>query len=259
MDGNPVAVVTGASRGIGRAVSITLASEGFDIAAISRSLDSEGMETLGPEVEKHGVSFFPIGLDLTCTTCHKEVVSNILERYNRIDLLVSYPGVAPIHSVDLLEMTEESFERVLHINLRGPVFFVQKSAREMIWLKQIIQDYSPRIVIISSVSSVMSSPDRGEYCISKAGLSMASTLFADRLSKEGILVFEIRPGILESDMTVRIRDRLDRLTANGAIPQGRWGLPHDISKAVLSLARGDWDYSSGAVFEISGGLNIRRL
>jgi NAD(P)-dependent dehydrogenase (short-subunit alcohol dehydrogenase family) len=259
MDGNPVAVVTGASRGIGRAVTLSLASEGFDIAAIARSLDSEGMETLGPEVEKHGVSFFPIGLDITCTSCHKEVVSNILERYKRIDLLVSNPGVAPIHSVDLLDMTEEGYDRVLNINLKGPVFFIQKIAKEMIWLKQIIQDYTPRIVIISSISAVLSSTDRGEYCISKAGLSMASTLFAGRLSKEGILVFEVRPGVFEADMKARIKDKNEKVIANDFIPQERWGLPNDISKAVSSLARGDWDFSTGAVFEISGGLNIRKL
>jgi len=259
MNTRPVAVVTGASRGIGRAVALALARAGFDIAAIARSLDSEGMETLGPEVEKNGVSFFPIGLDISCTVCHKEVVANILERYGRIDLLVNNAGVAPLHRNDLLELTEESYDRVMNINLRGPVFFAQKIAREMVWLMQMVQDYKPKIIFISSVSAVMSSTNRAEYCISKAGLSMASSVFADRLSEEGIMVFEVRPGLIQTDMTARVKDKYDKMIAEGAIPQKRWGQPDDIAKAVTSLAVGDWDFSTGSVFESSGGLNIRSL
>jgi 3-oxoacyl-[acyl-carrier protein] reductase len=259
MNSKPVAVVTGASRGIGRAVTISLASAGFDIAAISRSLDSEGMETLGPEIEKAGADFFPIGLDISCTACHKEVVTNILERYGRIDFLVNNAGVAPLHRNDILEMTEESYDRVMNINLKGPIFFAQKIAREMVWLSQMIQDYKPRIVFISSVSAVMSSPNRSEYCISKAGLSMASTVFADKLSEHGIVVYEIRPGIIQTDMTSKVKEKYDRMIAEGLIPQKRWGVPNDIGKAITSLAKGDWDFSTGAVFEVSGGLNIKSL
>jgi 3-oxoacyl-[acyl-carrier protein] reductase len=259
MNSNPVAIVTGASRGIGRAVTISLAAEGFDIAAIARSIDSEGMETLGPEVESLGAAFFPIGLDISCTVCHKEVVSNILERYGRIDFLVNNAGVAPLQRADIMELTEESYDRVMNINLKGPVFFAQKIGREMIWMKQIIPDYKPRMVFISSVSASMCSTNRGEYCISKAGLSMANTLFADRLSKEGILVYEVRPGIIQTDMTARVKDKYDKMISEGQIPQKRWGLPEDIGKAVASLARGDWDFSTGTVFEVSGGLNIRSL
>jgi 3-oxoacyl-[acyl-carrier protein] reductase len=259
MNSKPVAVVTGASRGIGRAVTVSLASAGFDIAAIARSLDSEGMETLGPEIEKAGADFFPIGLDISCTACHKEVVTNILERYGRIDFLVNNAGVAPLHRNDILEMTEESYDRVMNINLKGPVFFAQKIAREMVWLSQMINDYKPRIVFISSVSAVMSSPNRSEYCISKAGLSMASTVFADKLSEHGIVVYEIRPGIIQTDMTSRVKEKYDRMIAEGLIPQKRWGVPNDIGKAIASLARGEWDFSTGAVFEVSGGLNIRSL
>jgi len=259
MNSKPVAVITGASRGIGRAVTISLAAEGFDIAAIARSIDSEGMETLGPEVEKHGTSFFPIGLDISCTACHKEVVSNILDRYGRIDFLVNNAGVAPLQRADVIDLSEESYDRVMNINLKGPVFFAQKIAREMIWIKQIITDYKPKIVFISSVSAVMGSTNRSEYCISKAGLSMATTIFAARLSKEGILVYEVRPGIIQTDMTARVKDKYDKMIEDGLIPQKRWGLPEDIGKAVASLARGDWDFSTGTVFEVSGGLNIRTL
>lgn len=259
MNAKPVAVVTGASRGIGRAVTLSLAEEGYDIAAIARSLDSEGMETLGPEIENKGSAFFPVGLDISCTTCHKEVVSNILERYGRIDFFVSSPGVAPVHRNDILEMTEESYDRVMNINLRGPLFLAQKIAREMIWLKQMVNDYKPRIVFMSSVSASMSSTNRSEYCVSKAGLSMAGTLYADRLSPEGIMVFEVRPGIIQTDLTGRGKEMYDHKITEGLIPQGRWGYPEDVGKAVASLARGDWDFSAGSIFEISGGLNIRNL
>ena len=188
MNNKPVAVITGASRGIGRAIAISLASEGFDIAAIARSVDSEGMEILGPEVEKRGAEFFPVGFDISCTSCQKEVVSNILERYGRIDFLVNNAGVAPLLRNDLLEMSEESYERVMNINLKGPIFFAQKIAKEMIWLKQQVDNFKPVIIFITSVSAVHSSTNRAEYCVSKAGLSMATIIFADRLAKEDIRV-----------------------------------------------------------------------
>jgi NAD(P)-dependent dehydrogenase (short-subunit alcohol dehydrogenase family) len=259
MNGKPVAVITGASRGIGRAVAIDLAVEGFDIAAIARSVDSEGMEILGVEIEKHGAQFFPIGLDISCTKCQKEVVSNILERYGRIDFLVNNAGVAPLQRNDLLDMSEESYDRVMNINLKGPVFFAQKIAREMIWMKSQISPYKPVIIFITSVSAVLTSVNRAEYCVSKAGLSMASTVFADRLSKEGILVCEVRPGIVQTDMTIKVKDRYSKMINEGFVPQKRWGLPEDIGKAVASIARGDWNFSTGMVFEISGGLNIHKL
>jgi NAD(P)-dependent dehydrogenase (short-subunit alcohol dehydrogenase family) len=259
MNEKPVAVITGASRGIGRSVAIALATEGYDIAAIARSTDSEGMENLSREVEKIGVQFFPVGLDISCTKCQKEVVSNILERYGRIDILVNNAGVAPLLRNDILDMTEESYDRVLNINLRGPVFFAQKIAREMIWLKPQITNYNPVIIFVTSVSAVLSSTNRAEYCVSKAGLSMVSTLFADRLSHEGILVFEVRPGVIQTDMTAKIKDKYDKLISEGLIPQKRWGLPQDIGKSIASIARGDWNFSTGMVFEISGGLNIHKL
>jgi NAD(P)-dependent dehydrogenase (short-subunit alcohol dehydrogenase family) len=259
MNGKPVAVITGASRGIGKAVAIALAGEGYDIAAIARSIDSEGMEHLGPEVEKRGSQFFPVGLDISCTDCHSEVVSNILERYGRIDFLVNNAGVAPLQRNDILEMTEESYDRVMNINLKGPVFFAQKIAREMIWIKDQLPSYRPVIVFVTSVSAVLSTTSRAEYCISKAGLSMATSVFADRLSHEGILVCEVRPGIIQTDMTFKVREKYDKMIASGTIPQKRWGFPDDIGKAVASIARGDWDFSTGMVFEISGGLNIRKL
>jgi NAD(P)-dependent dehydrogenase (short-subunit alcohol dehydrogenase family) len=259
MNNKPVAVITGASRGIGRAVAISLATEGFDIAAIARSVDSEGMGILATAIEKTGAEFFPIGLDISCTGCQTEVVTNILERYGRIDFLVNNAGVAPLQRNDLLDMTEESYDRVMNINLKGPVFFAQKIAKEMIWLKQTINDYKPVIVFITSISAYITSTNRAEYCVSKAGLSMTSSLFADRLARENVRVYELRPGIIQTDMTVKVKDKYDKMIADGLIPQQRWGLPEDIGKAVASIARGNFDFSTGMVFEISGGLNIHKL
>ncbi len=259
MKNKPVAVITGDSRGIGRAIAISLASEKFDIAAIARTVESEGMKTLTREVTEKNAAFFPVGLDIACTGCQDEVVKNILGRYGRIDLLVNNAGVAPLKRNDLLDMTEESYERVMNINLKGPVFFAQKIAREMIYLGHQIPDYKPAIIFISSISSTRTSVNRAEYCISKAGLSMASSVFADRLAGDNIRVFEVRPGIINTDMTARVKDTYDKLIADGMVPQKRWGYPEDIGKAVASLARGDWDFSSGGIFDISGGLNITRL
>jgi len=259
MNHKPVAVITGASRGIGRAIAISLASEGYDIAAIARSVDSEGMEILNKEAEKKKVEFFPIGLDISCTACQTEVVQNILDRYGRIDILVNNAGVGPLQRTDLLEMTEESYDRVMNINLKGPFFFAQKIAKEMLWLKQQISDYRPVIIFITSVSAALSSINRAEYCISKAGLSLASTIFADRLSNEDVKVFEVRPGIIQTDMTNKVRDKYDKMIGEGLVPQKRWGMPEDIARAVASIARGDWDFSTGMIFEISGGLNIHKL
>jgi 3-oxoacyl-[acyl-carrier protein] reductase len=259
MKSKPVAVITGASRGIGRAVAMALASEGFDIAAIARSVDSEGMKILEKEVQDRGAEFFPVGFDISCTSCHKEIVANILEKYGRVDILVNNAGVAPLQRSDILEMTEESYDRVMNINLKGPFFFAQKIAREMIWLKDQITDFKPIIIFMTSVSAVLSTSNRTEYCISKAGLSMASTVYADRLSREEVLVFEVRPGIIETDMTLKIKDKYDKLITDGLVPQHRWGLPEEIGKAVASIARGDWNFSTGMVFEISGGLNIHKI
>jgi NAD(P)-dependent dehydrogenase (short-subunit alcohol dehydrogenase family) len=259
MNLKPVAIITGASRGIGRAISLSLASEGFDIAAIARTPDSECMLSLQPDIEKRGAAFFPIGLDIAHTSLHDEAISSILERYGRIDLLINNAGVAPLERKDVLDLEEESFDRVTDINLRGPVFFAQRVAREMIWMKKQLADFKPAIIFITSISAYMSSTNRLEYCVSKSGLSMAALIFADRLAEEKINVYEVRPGLIETDMTARVKDKYDKLIAEGLIPQKRWGTPEDVSRAVVSLAKGDWEFSTGTVFELSGGMNIKSL
>ncbi|MCB0799447.1 MAG: 3-ketoacyl-ACP reductase [Bacteroidales bacterium] len=259
MNSKPVAIITGASRGIGRAVSLSLASEGFDIAAISRTPDSECMLSLQPETEERGAQFFPVGLDVAHTDLHDEAISNILERYGRIDLLVNNAGIAPIERRDLLDMDEESFDRVMGVNLRGPVFLARRVAKEMIWLKKKVPGCRPAIMFVTSFLSYTSFTHGLDVCVSKAGLSMAALVFADRLSEEGINVYEIRPGLIKTEMATRSKYKFERLITEGLVPQKRWGTPEDVAKAVASLARGDWSFSSGTIFEVSGGMNIRSI
>lgn len=259
MNAKPVAVITGASRGIGRAISIALATDGYDIAAIARTSDSECMLSLQPEIEKLGSSFFPVGLDVAHTDLHDETISSILERYGRIDVFVNNAGIAPIERKDLLDVNEETFDRVMGVNLRGPVFMARRVAREMIWLKDQVKDYRPSIIFVTSFLAYTSFINGFEVCISKAALSMAALVFADRLAEEGINVYELRPGLIKTELTTRSKYKFDHLIAEGLIPQKRWGTPEDVAKAVASLARGDWSFSAGTIFEVSGGMNIRSI
>lgn len=259
MNSKPVAIITGASRGIGRAIALRLASEGYDIAAIARTSDSECMLSLQPETEKLGADFFPVGLDVAHTDHHDEAISIILQHYGRIDVLVNNAGIAPIERKDLLDLDEETYDRVLAVNLRGPVFLARRVAREMIWMKGQVKDYRPSIMFVTSFLAYTSFSRAVEVCLSKAALSMAALVFADRLAEEGINVYEIRPGLIQTELTSRSKFKFDKLIAEGLIPQKRWGTPEDMAKAVASLARGDWAFSTGMVIEVSGGMNIRSV
>ena len=177
------------------------------------------------------------------------------EKFGRLDLLVNNAGIAPRERRDLLEATEESFDEVLATNLKGPYFLTQDAARRM--LKQ--DGAHGRIVFVTSISSYTSSTNRGEYCVSKAGLSMTVQLFADRLAGEGLGVFEIRPGIIQTDMIAKVKGKYEKLAEEGLLPQGRLGLPEDIAKAVRAIADGGLDYSTGQVLDVDGGFHLRRL
>jgi NAD(P)-dependent dehydrogenase (short-subunit alcohol dehydrogenase family) len=179
------------------------------------------------------------------------------QRFGRLDLLVNNAGVAPRERRDILEATRESFDRLLRINLRGPYFLTQAAARYMLERKS--TDFRGCILFITSISAVAASVNRGEYCISKAGLAMASLLWAARLAGEGIRVYEVRPGIIRTDMTAGVAANYDRLIAEGLTLQRRWGTPEDVGRAVAMLARGDLDYSTGQVLVVDGGLSVRRL
>jgi 3-oxoacyl-[acyl-carrier protein] reductase len=264
----PVAFITGASRGIGRGIAIELASHGYDLAGSSRVLNSQnaesGIHEVKQRVEESGAAFLPIQGDVSILEDHQRMISAVIDHFGRIDLLVNNAGVAPEQRLDVLETTSESFDRVMSTNSRGPFFLTQRVARLMI--DQVRspasgspQESKPKIIFITSVSVYMSSPTRAEYCLSKAALSMTAAIFADRLSEHGINVYEVRPGIIRTDMTAAVQEKYDRLIEEGLMPQGRWGLPEDVGKAVAALASGAFEYSTGAVIEVSGGMNIRRL
>ena len=262
-DKRPVAFITGASRGIGRGIAIELASHGYDIAGSSRVLDSQNSESgileVKQRVAESGAAFLPVQGDVSILDDHDRMIRIIVDHFGRIDLLVNNAGVAPDQRLDVLETTPESFDRVMSINSRGPFFLTRRVARQMVAQIQSAPAIKPRIIFITSVSAYMSSPSRAEYCLSKASLSMAAAMFADRLAEYGINVYEVRPGIIKTEMTATVQEKYDRLIEEGLIPQGRWGLPEDVGKAVVALVSGGFEYSTGAVIEVSGGMNVRRL
>lgn len=263
MNDRPVALVTGASRGIGRAIALALGRGGFDIAAVARphpKADPQcSLETLGREVQAEGRNFVHAHADVADLEGHDAVLSKIQERFGRLDVFVSNAGIAPDPRRDVLEMTPQSFDRLLAVNLRGAVFLAQKVARRMLDAVGRIPGFAPAIVFITSVSAERSSVNRAEYCVSKAGLSMAARVFADRLASDGIRVFEVRPGVIRTDMTAATKEKYDRQIAEGLIPQARWGTPEDVARVVVALVRGDFDYSTGMIVDVSGGLSIPRL
>ncbi|MDD4645811.1 MAG: 3-ketoacyl-ACP reductase [Bacteroidales bacterium] len=242
-----VAVITGASRGIGFGIAGSLAAKGYQVVGISRNIEP-------------GEPFaLTIKADVSELSSHASVLSQIAAKFGRIDVLVNNAGVAPLKRVDILESGAESFDRLININLRGPFFFTQVITNYMLDCMSRVDECKPSVVFITSMSAVTSSPERPEYCISKAGLSMAAMLYADRLASSGISVYEIRPGVINTDMTAAVKDKYDQKIASGLIPEGRWGQPEDIGRAVAALASGEIPYSTGAVIELSGGMNIRHL
>jgi len=262
MTGNRIALVTGASRGIGRGISIELAKAGCDIAGNGRKFDPEndqkGLFEVKKIVESEGVNFLPVKGDISVENDRNYIIDTTINEFGKIDVLINNAGVAPLERLDILETSAESYDRVMSINARSPFFLTQLVARKMI--DQIGKyDIKPCIIFISSISAYVSSPSRAEYCISKAALSHTSRLFADRLAEYGINVYEIQPGIIQTDMTNSVKEKYDKLISEGLIPQRRWGYPEDIGKAVVALADGSFEYSTGLVLEISGGMNIKRL
>ncbi len=259
----PVALVTGAARGIGRAIVLELSRAGYDMAGVDLAWEegsgSASVRSLDAEVTKNGVRFLPLQGDISDLQTHSGFLDSVVGRLGRVDILVNNAGMAPLKRCDVLETTAESYDPVLNVNLRGAFFLTQRVARWMIGARTTIHDYRPCIVFITSISAVAASVNRAEYCISKSGLSMAALLYADRLSDAGIPVFEIRPGLILTGMTAPVREKYGALIQQGVVPQRRWGTSEDVAKAVASLASGSFDYSTGAVIEVSGGMNIRRL
>ncbi len=245
-DDKPIALVTGASRGIGRAVAIELART-HRVLGTYRA-NREAAESLRQEC---GAEIFP--MDIASRADRQAIMRFVRNEYGCLDLLVNNAGMAPRERNDILEASEESFNEVLNTNLRGPYFLTQAAANLM-------RETRPgRIVFITSISAYAASTNRGEYCVSKAGLSMASKLYASRLADEGIGVFEIRPGIIETDMVAPVLEKYRKLAREGLLPQGRLGRPEDVAAAIRAIADGKLDYSAGQVLDVDGGFHLRSL
>lgn len=259
----PVALVTGAGQGIGRGVALQLAADGYCVLINDVVADPAQTETGAFEVkaniESAGGRAEVFRADVSCSSDRTAMLDFVADTFGRLDLLVNNAGVAPRQRLDLLDATEESYDRVMDINLKGPYFLTQAAARRMVEWQKSGAVQRARIVFITSVSAYASSPSRGQYCLSKAGLSMAVKLFADRLGEHGIPVLEIRPGIIRTPMTSVVAEKYDKLIANGLMPLRRWGEPEDIARVVSAIGRGDLDYSTGECIEVGGGFGVRRL
>jgi NAD(P)-dependent dehydrogenase (short-subunit alcohol dehydrogenase family) len=239
-------------------VARALAAEGFDLVLCGRRGEAEVGEVLA-ELRAAGAAVGYERADVGERADRARLVSALRERFARLHVLVNNAGLAPRERLDLLEATEESFERILRVNLQGPYFLTQALARFMLEQRRADPAWTGCIVNVTSMSATVASTNRGEYCVSKAGLAMASRLFAVRLAAEGIPVYEVRPGIIRTDMTAPVAGKYDRLIGEGLVPQGRWGLPEDVGRVVGALARGDAPYSTGAVVAVDGGLTLPRL
>lgn len=254
-----IASVTGGRRGIGLAIVKALAAEGYRVV-ISDLITREEAEPLLASLRGKGLAADYRRCNIADTAQRTALFAYIRETYGRLDLQVNNAGVAPKVRLDILETTEESFDFVLDINLRGTFFMCQGAANLMReCLAAPVPDYRPRIVNIASMSAYTSSVNRGEYCISKAGIAMVTKLFADRLAEEGIPVFEVRPGIIQTDMTAAVTEKYQKLIAEGVTPIRRFGQPEDVADCVMAAASGRLDFATGQVLNADGGFHIRRL
>lgn len=261
----PIVLVTGGSRGIGRGICLSLARAGYGLV-INYSTNAAAAEeckrlciNAAPDARK--VKFKTVQADIS-TRRDREALMEFVEReLGWIDILVNNAGVAPKVRADLLTATEESFDSLMTVNLKGPYFLTQAVANAWIpKLSHLPSDRpNPKIINISSVSAYVASVNRGDYCVSKAGLSMATQLFAVRLAEYGIGVYEVRPGIIATDMTAKVHDKYDRMIADGLTPIARWGTPEDVGRAVASIAQDSFPYSTGEVINVDGGFHLRRL
>lgn len=253
-----VALITGGSRGIGYGISEALAREGFQLAINGVRNESKVKDTI-KSLESLGVKVIYCQGDVSQTQDRAAIMEKINHHFGRLNVLVNNAGVAPKVRNDILKTTEESFEHVLKTNLYSAYFLSQAAANWFIQQQSKGDKGFFTIVNIGSISATVASINRGEYCVAKAGMAMVSTLFAARLGEHEIPVYEVRPGIVKTDMTAGVREKYDKLFAEGIAPQKRWGTPEDMGKAVASLCRGDFPYSTGEVIMVDGGFTIKRL
>ena len=242
-----IALVTGGSRGIGFGVAQALRQNGFEVAIC-------GMR---PTCDLK--DFFYVQCDVSDAAARSKLLDEVRRRFGKLHVLVNNAGIAPKVRADILEATEESFEQLIRTNLQGPYFLTQAVARWMIDQQKSDPTWHGAIVNVSSISATVASVNRGDYCISKAGVAMATQLWATRLGEFGIPAYEVRPGVIKTDMTAGVTEKYDKLIAGGLTIQPRWGFPEDVGKAVAALARGDFPYSTGQVVMVDGGLTVQRL
>jgi NAD(P)-dependent dehydrogenase (short-subunit alcohol dehydrogenase family) len=252
------ALVTGSRRGIGFGIARRLAAEGFDLIVNGTGGAPEIRERIS-ELERLGARVLYCRADVSVGSDRARMLEEAYAAFGRISVLVNNAGVAPSVRADILEATEESYDRVMGINLKGPYFLTQAVARRMVDARKQGSTEPFRIVNVSSVSARVASTNRGEYCVSKAGVSMATKLWAVRLAEYDIGVYEVQPGIIRTDMTAGVTAKYDSLIAGGLIPQKRWGLPEDVGSAVAMIARGDLGFSTGQVILVDGGQLLERL
>jgi len=253
-----VALITGGSRGIGLGIATQLAKAGFDLA-IDDLHDEASVESVLEGLKTFGGQVIYIRGDISVKEDRERMINKVLGYFGQLNILVNNAGIAPRERKDILEATEESFELVLNINLKGPYFLTQQAANHMIGLKKKDPSQFCCIINISSVSASVVSTNRGEYCISKAGIAMSTQLWAARLGEYDIPVYEIQPGVISTDMTSGVKEKYDRLFEQGMAVQKRWGTPGDIGKVAAAMCLGSMPYSTGQVVKVDGGMTIQRL
>jgi 3-oxoacyl-[acyl-carrier protein] reductase len=264
---NPVALITGASRGIGRGIALCLAPLGYDLVINFAGNEAAARQTgadciAAARLAGKAIRAEPGQADIALAADRERLIAFARAQFGRLDLLVNNAGIAPAVRADLLEATEASFDRLIAVNVKGPYFLTQLAARWMI--EQAARPGAsarprPKIVTVSSISAFTASVNRGDYCVSKAALAMLTPLFATRLAEHGINVYEIRPGIIATDMTGPVKEKYDQLIAAGLTPIPRWGTPEDVGKAVAAIALDLLPFSTGEVINVDGGFHLRRL
>lgn len=252
------AIVTGASRGIGRGIAVSLAGAGYDVV-VNYARNAAAAQEVAEQVVAAGGRAFPVQADIGSTADRERLVAEAYSAAGRVDLLVNNAGTAPRVRADLLEAGEDSFDEVLGVNLKGPYFLTQLVANRMVAQVRDGVVTAPKIVTISSISAYAASTNRGDYCLAKAGLAMLTKLYATRLAEHGIGVYEVRPGIIATDMTGPVKDKYDRLIGDGLTPIRRWGQPDDVARAVVAVATDLLPFSTGEVINVDGGFHLHTL